>query len=245
MTLLVDTAVLLVAGVGSRLRPLTDEVPKALVKVGAVSMLERAVNQLREHGVRRFVFATGYRQDAVKAAVLGLGIDARFCHNPRFEDTQNSISLLACRAELDGRGFYKLDGDVLFERAILERLDAKGSALDVAVDGVRSLDAEAMKVIVDSQCKILKFGKSVPLIDAKGESIGIERVSVNASKAVFGALAKLREQGIVDRYYEDAYSDLIEQGTVGAAAVEVGDLNWTEIDDHADLERATQLFTCQ
>jgi choline kinase len=243
MTDVLDTAVLLVAGVGSRLRPLTDEVPKALVKVGAVSMLERAVIQLREHGVRHFVFATGYRQESVRRAVSELGIDARFCNNPRFEETQNSISLLECRSELDGRAFYKLDGDVLFQREILERLDQSVSPLAVAVDGVRHLDAEAMKVVVDAESNILKFGKPVPIADARGESIGIERIAGATSSVLFDALSSLGDRGVVDRYYEDVYSELIETRVIRAAAVEVGDLNWTEIDDHADLERAAQLFS--
>jgi choline kinase len=237
----IDTAVLLVAGVGSRLRPLTDEVPKALVAVGGTSMLERAVAALRDHGVRHFVFATGYRQEAVRARVDALGIEASLCHNPRFEETQNSISLLYCRPALGG-GFYKLDGDVLFEREILSRLDQSHEPLGVAVDGVRPLDAEAMKVVVRADRRILRFGKPIAVADAHGESIGIERIDASMSPVLFDAIAALDSRGICNRYYEDVYSELIGDGRITASAVEVGDLRWTEIDDRNDLERATALF---
>ena len=60
------TAVLLVAGIGSRLRPLTDDRPKALVDIGGETILGRAVRLLGEHGVERLVLATGYREDAVR-----------------------------------------------------------------------------------------------------------------------------------------------------------------------------------
>ena len=242
MSEVIDTAVLLVAGVGSRLRPLTDEVPKALVPVGRYSMLERAVSTLREHGVRHFVFATGYRQDAVRTHVESLGVRAQFSLNPRYEETQNAISLLHCRSALQGVGFYKLDGDVLFDREILARLDSSGAQLDVAVDGVRPLDAEAMKVVVDKRRNIVRFGKAIPVADAHGESIGIERLESAAAAAVFDAIAALEHRGVVDRYYEDVYSELIALGQIQANAVEVGDLRWTEVDDHVDLARAAVMF---
>jgi choline kinase len=238
----IDRAVLLVAGVGSRLRPLTDEVPKALVEVSGVSMLERAVATLHDHGVRHYVFATGYREEAVRAEVARLGIRAEFCHNPRYAETQNSISLLHCRPALENVGFYKLDGDVLFAGEILERLDGAREPLGVAVDGNRKLDAEAMKVSVDREHRITRFGKSIELAASHGESIGIERISAGMSATLFSAIGVLERRGIVDRYYEDVYSDLIGGGSITASAIEVGDLAWAEIDDHADLKRATAMF---
>jgi choline kinase len=242
MTDVIDTAAILVAGVGSRLRPLTDEVPKALVKVGRSSMLERAVSALRDHGVRRFVFATGYRSEAVRAAVAELGIEAEFCPNPRYEETQNSISLLCCRPILANVGFYKLDGDVLFAREILRRLDGGSAPLVVAVDGVRPLDAEAMKVVIAKDREILRFGKSIGVVEAQGESIGIERIAASMSPMLFDAIEALDRRGIVGRYYEDVYSDLIGLGLITARAIEVGDLDWAEVDDFSDLQRAARMF---
>lgn len=239
----IDTAVLLVAGIGSRLRPLTDEIPKALVKVGQSSILERAVATLRGCGICRFVFATGYREDAVRAASAAMGIDAEFCHNPQFSSTQNSISLLRCQSAVGQRGFFKLDGDVLFERSIVERLNSGDAELEVAVDGMRPLDLEAMKVVCKTGGVIERFGKSVGIAESQGESIGIERISAAAAGPLFDAIAELERRGVKDRYYEDVYSDLIAARRVAAHAVEVGDLNWTEVDDFADLQRATSAFT--
>lgn len=238
----IDTAVLLVAGMGSRLRPLTNDMPKALVAINGQSILERAVTALRAHGVRKYVFATGYRQDSVRAAVAGLGIDAVFCHNPAFETTQNSISLLHCRAALTGAGFYKLDGDVLFDAQVLQRLDRAVAELSVAVDGSKPLDAEAMKAVVDRQGHILKFGKALSVHEAYGESIGIERVATSMSEALFEAILALQVSGVVDRYYEDVYSELILSGQITAKAADVGDLSWAEVDNAQDLARAAALF---
>jgi len=242
MTDATSTAVLLVAGMGSRLRPLTDEVPKALIHVNGCSMLERAVTALCSKGVRRFVFATGYREEAVRSAVEAMGIDAAFCHNPRYDVTQNSISLLYCRHELEGRGFYKLDGDVLFDGEIIDRLARGAEPLVVATDGVRALDTEAMKVVISQDRRIARFGKAIPVVEAHGESIGIERIDSTISKDLFNAIATFDRVGIVDRYYEDIYSELIDAKTIAACAVEVGDLRWSEVDNQDDLARASAQF---
>lgn len=239
----IRTAVLLVAGMGSRLRPLTNEIPKALVPINGQSILERAIAALRAHGVEQFVLATGYKDEAVRSAVAGMGINATFCHNSRYDATQNSISLLQCRSAVGKGGFYKLDGDLLFDSRVIERLGAGTEPLKVAVDASRAVDAEAMKVTCDSNGCILRFGKSIAVSEAFGESIGIERIGASTADLLFDAIASLDRQGVVDRYYEDVYSELLKEGKMAASAINVGDLRWAEVDNLADLEHATRLFT--
>ena len=78
------TAVLLVAGVGSRLRPLTDDRPKALVPIAGKTIVDRAVETLCAFGVTRIVLATGYREDAIREAARNWDAEVSFCPNPRF-----------------------------------------------------------------------------------------------------------------------------------------------------------------
>lgn len=242
MTKSADAAVLLVAGIGSRLRPLTNDVPKALVQVGSTSILERAVRALRDHGVQTFVFATGYCCDSVESVVKGWGIDAHFCLNEAYQTTQNSISLLRCAGALKGKSFFKLDGDLLFVPSVLERLSEIQVGLSVAVDGMRVVDEEAMKVQVDPRRRIENFGKHLPVAASSGESIGIERLDAATGHEVLSAIGGLESRGIFDRYYEDVYATLIADGRIEAQAVEVGDLPWTEVDCQEDLVRARALF---
>ncbi len=243
------TAVLLVAGMGTRLAPLTDDRPKALVDVGGETILRRAARVLREHGVRRIVLATGYRQDAIEREIEAWkaewgegenGITAVIAQNAEYASTQNSVSLAFCEAAVEGGAFFKLDGDVVFSREVLERLDDSGAELAVAVDGKRPLDAEAMKVTTDGT-RITAFGKQLPVQGSAGESIGIERLSASAGARVFTALRAAIGKGVTNRYYEDVYSDLISAGQLTAEALEVGDLPWTEVDDPSDLANAREL----
>jgi choline kinase len=234
-------AVILVAGMGSRLRPLTDDRPKALVDVGGETILGRAVRLLAEHGVERVLLATGYREDAVREAMRSAPVAVECFRNPRFDGTQNSVSLAMCRSGARGEAFFKLDGDVVFAPDVLSRLGAASRGLGVAVDRGRPLDAEAMKVRLDGT-RITAFGKAIRVADAGGESIGIERVSARASEALFEALDAAGAQSRDQLYYEDVYSELIAEGAFDAEAVDVSDLSWTEVDDHDDLRRARALF---
>lgn len=234
-------AVILVAGVGSRLRPLTDDRPKALVEVGGKTILGRAVELLAAHGVERVVLATGYREDAVEAAMRSAPVAVECYRNEHYDSTQNSVSLARCRAGIRGEPFYKLDGDVIFRQDVLARLDACAASLAVAVDRSRQLDAEAMKVRLGAGNRIAAFGKGIPLARSAGETMGIERIAASAGERLFDAIEAAVAAGRNDLYYEDVYSELVAAGELDAELVDVGDLPWTEIDDPDDLARARAL----
>jgi len=232
-----DLAILLCAGGGTRLRPLTDDRPKALVDVGGETILHRATRLLVAAGVREIVVATGYRAEAVRAALLDLPAKITFCHNPDFETTQNSISLLHCAGAARGRSFFKLDGDVLFHPELLPRMTQHEAPLSVAVESRDDLGDEEMKVITSGSF-IEAFGKKLDPKKCYGESIGIELLSAEAGALVFDAIDAALRQGRRDLYYEDVYSELIVAG-LRARLIDVSDLPWIEVDTPADLARAT------
>ena len=238
---MVEAAVILVAGIGSRLRPITDTRPKALAPVGDETILGRAVRLLLDFGISRLILATGYREEAVREALAGLAAEVVYCPNPRYDSTQNSVSLALCREAVDGRSFFKLDGDVVFDPELLTRIAEPRAELSAGVDSARKLDEEAMKVVVEAG-KIRRFGKAVPLLESHGESIGIERVSSGASGKLFDALDERVGRGITNLYYEDVYSQMIERGELTAEAADVSGLRWTEVDTFEDLEAARRLF---
>jgi choline kinase len=238
---MVEAAVILVAGIGSRLRPITDTRPKALAPVGDETILGRAVRLLLDFGISKLILATGYREDAVREALAGLSSEVIYCPNPRFESTQNSVSLALCRDAVAGRSFFKLDGDVVFDAELLQRIAAPHAELAVGVDSSRKLDAEAMKVVVDG-ARIARFGKGVPLAESHGESIGIERIDAGAANKLFNALDERIAAGVENLYYEDVYSQMIGRGELRAEVADVSGLRWTEVDTFEDLETARRLF---
>jgi choline kinase len=238
-----EIAVILVAGIGSRLRPITDDRPKALVQVGDETILGRACRLLVDAGAKKIVLATGYQRERVWRATRGLGIEVVTCDNPEYATTQNSVSLALCQRAVEGESFVKLDGDVVFEPEVLGRLlrAPRDSDLLVLTDSKRERDEEAMKVR-EQDGRIVEFGKRIPLASAQAETIGIEGLSKRASDEFFRAMARHRERGERGLYYEDVYSELIRSEALSARAIEVGDLAWTEVDTLEDLERARALL---
>ncbi|HEY8943244.1 MAG TPA: phosphocholine cytidylyltransferase family protein [Polyangiaceae bacterium] len=232
---------ILVAGVGQRLRPLTDDRPKALMDVGGETILGRAVRLLTEQGVSEIVLATGYREDQIRRSVEHLAVPVHLCPNPDYDRTQNSVSLALCAPALAGKSFFKLDGDVVFRSDVLARLEAANSPLRVAVDAGRELDAEAMKARV-ANGKILELGKGLPSSADCAETIGIEWLSPDAAARVFAAIERHVARGQTHLYYEDIYSELIGAQELEAAAVDVSDLPWSEVDTFEDLARARELL---
>jgi choline kinase len=234
------TAVILAAGVGERLRPLTEDRPKALVEVAGRTIIDRTIDSLLAYGVRRVIVATGYREDALRNALRGVPCEVEFCPNPDFATTQNMVSLALCASAVGESGFFKLDGDVIFPAEFLARLDASSAPLAVAVDSSRDLDDEAMKVSLESG-RIAHFGKDLNVADAFAETVGIERVAPETVRPLFDGCAAARREGRTDVYYEAVYDELLGP-RVWAEAVDVQGLPWTEVDDRADLAVAEGLF---
>jgi len=238
---MIDVAVLLCAGSSMRLRPLTDDRPKCLIDVGGETILGRAERLLVSAGVREIIVATGYREEAVRAALAVSRAKVTFCHNPDFARTQNAVSLHACAREVAQRAFFKLDGDVLFDEEILPRLLREKAPLSVAIERRDDLGDEEMKVITEG-AEIRSFGKHLDPARSAGESIGIEAVSEGASALLFEALADAVRTSRTDLYYEDVYGELVARG-LSARAVDVSDLAWIEIDTADDLARARRWMT--
>jgi len=232
-------AVLLCAGSGTRLRPLTHDRPKALVDVGGETILVRAVKLLVAAGVSELVVATGHHADSVRAALSRCERPVTYCHNARFDRTQNAVSLLLCGKAVGDRPFLKLDGDLLFHPDVLSRLHGCRGALVAAVERNGDLGAEQMKVRVQGS-RILAFGKGLDPGLCYGESIGIELVRQSAVAPLFRALSGAVDRGRTDLYYEDVYAELVDDG-IDVAMADVTDLPWIEVDTPEDLARARQL----
>jgi hypothetical protein len=119
----VRTAVLLAAGLGSRLAPLTDAVPKCLVAVSGVPILERLVRALDIHGFRRLIIVTGYKAETIRG-YLGErfgGIAVEYVLSPCFETTNNIYSLWLARRLID-EPFLLVESDVVFDEQLLAPL---------------------------------------------------------------------------------------------------------------------------
>jgi choline kinase len=236
-------AVILAAGVGSRLQPFTQDRPKALVDVKGRPLLFRTLDRLAEVGITGsdVIIVAGYRQDVLRARLDADGRRVTVVYNEKYEEWNNFWSLYVAREAVGGSSFLQLDGDVLFDGAVLPRmLAASGDAL-LAVDVRPELDPETMKVAAKGpERRITAISKKLDPRGAVGEYIGITRIDQSANEVVFEELHKLSVEGLTNEYYEYAY-DRLTRAALPFHAIDVGDCAVTEIDDVADLRRAERM----
>ena len=241
-------AVLLAAGMSSRLRPLTDDRPKCLLTVAGQPILKRAVDALRGAGLDELVVVTGYLEDRIQDALGAWYPDLRVTYrrNADYAATQNGASLLCARAIVEGEPFVMLDGDIVFDAEVLEAVVRSPHADCLALRPADDLGDEEVKVVLDAAepTRVRRIHVSLPPADAAGESIGIEKFSAATSAVLFATIEqRIGEHGPRYEYYEKAFDQLCQDGRLALHAVDVGAHYCAEIDTAADLaevERALQ-----
>lgn len=237
-------AVILAAGLGSRLRPLTEDCPKCLLDVGGVAILERMIKNNLACGIDEFVIVLGFLGDRVIDFVGKAfpALNAVFVHNPSYRTTNTGYSLLLAEPHCRDCDFIKYDADVVFDEAIISMLLTSPRQNCLCIDRNIQLDEEEIKVIVGAENKVFKVSKSVPPESAVGESIGIEKIGKSTAKILFAELARMMSSQYNHQdYYESAYENLISK-SIEFHTVDITGLNWTEIDTVEDFEVAGRIF---
>ncbi len=238
-------AIILAAGVGSRIRPLTYNTPKSLLKIGGKTILQRMIDNLLSANIDQVAIVIGYLEDAIKEFVAKTypDLNVTFIRNELYDQTNTAYSLNLTRSFVGNDDFIKFDADVVFEKAILEKLVANQNPNCLCIDRNINLAAEEVKVVMDERGKVLRVGKKIDPALAKGESIGIEKISKEAGKVLFEELERLMKEDInYLRYYDDSYTTLVERG-IPFFGLDITGLDWVEIDTHKDLELAIKLFS--
>jgi len=240
----------LAAGAGRRLRPDTDKLPKALLPVdGQVTILDIALRNLAAVGLRDIVIVVGYAADAVRDRAARLehdhGVRLTLVDNDRAEEWNNAYSLWLAREHF-AAGALLVNGDtvhpVSIEKTLLTAAQAQGDAqtgLILAVDDVKRLAEEEMKVIISADGLITRITKLMDPQLAYGEYIGATLIGASAAAPLAAALETTwrRDPSL---YYEDGFQELADRG--GAIAIApIGDVEWVEVDNHADLRRAREI----
>ena len=234
--------VILAAGMAKRLRPLTNDKPKCLLKVGERTLLERTVDAMRQCGITEFVVVTGYCADQIRDFLTAHYPQTifHFLHNVDYEHNNNIYSLWMSGQVVRGREFLLMDSDILCDPAAVARIASEQEPA-LAVNR-HELGEEEMKVVVDADCRITEISKTCHPEDAMGESVGIEHVTPEYSEALFHELDLMIEhEGLIDIFYERAFERLIPQGHT-FRVVDTTTYFSYELDTPEDFQRAQELM---
>lgn len=238
-------AVLLSAGQGSRLLPLTKNRPKCLIDIAGRSMLGWQVEALRLAGVREIVVVTGFCEDRVRSHLDSLrqpGLSLRSRYNPFYKAADNLASCWVVRDEFDA-DILLINGDTLFSPRIARSLlrEAPDWPLVITVDHKDQYDEDDMKTQLNGEF-LVDVGKTLNPAIVNGEAIGMIRMTPEGGRRFAGTLDRqLREPGGHRKWYLSAVSSLAGEKAVKYHSIK-GE-TWGEVDDHADLEIAAAMLS--
>jgi choline kinase len=236
----------LAAGAGRRLQPWTDTLPKTLVPVdGDRTILDVSLANFKAVGLEDVVVVTGYAHERVTERIPDLerthGVRLETVFNDKALEWNNAYSLWCAREEF-GRGVLMVNGDTITPADVMRRLlDARGGdeEIVIALDDAKTLAEEEMKVRLSGEGFLERITKQMDPAEAHGEYIGLTLIEPSAAEPLADALRATWERD-PQLYYEDGFQEYADRGGHIAMA-RVGGIEWVEVDDHRDLERAREV----
>lgn len=235
-------AIILAAGQGSRLLPLTVEMPKCLIEVGGKTILSHQLDALLSVGVESFTIVTGYRagqieREAYHLARSGMKIETLF--NP-FWAAASSIGSVWIARERLRRPFLLLNGDTIFDPTLLSgALAGCSPGISLLVEAVGTPEEDDMRVVVSGGV-VRRVAKGLPLHEARHRSLGVIASSSADGSLYLEALDRELRSGTGVQSFHHAVIDEIAR-TESVCAAEVGDGFWQEIDRPEDIDRWNDL----
>ena len=235
-------AIILAAGRGSRLLPLTETRPKCLLPVGSTTVLGLQLDTLERAGVREAVVVTGFMSALVEHELAARAgpLKAAALFNPFFQVADNLASCWMARAAMDG-DFLLINGDTLFEDALIEDvLRSPAQPVQVTIDKKPSYDSDDMKLTLDGG-RLLAIGKSLPPEAAHAESIGLLRFMGEGPDLFNTKIHEMMRTGDgVSAWFLKAIDALAKRSDVGTLSIE--GRAWSELDTPEDYDTVKRLF---
>jgi choline kinase len=236
--------VVLAAGPGRRLQPLTAALPKTLLPLAnGRTILDVALANLRSAGLSEVLVVTGFAAGRIEEQIADLerrhDVLIELVFNDRSEEWNNAYSLWLAR-EAFQEGVLLVNGDTVHPPSVEEKLvAARGPDLLLAVDAEKRLGEEEMKVVLSENGELTQISKDLDPQAAYGEYIGVALIEPAAAERLSDALEATWRRN-PSLYYEDGFQAFAQRGGHCGVAP-IGSVEWVEVDDHADLARAREI----
>ncbi|KRP85879.1 hemolysin activation protein [Bradyrhizobium yuanmingense] len=243
-------AVILAAGCGSRLRPLTDLRPKPLIEVNGTSILHNALRTLETVGVEQVTIVVGYRKDAIQYACGSRfgGLRIKYVESTVFDRTGSAYSLWLARDALLSGDCFLLEGDVFFEEDALRYLIiCRGTDVAAVVPFDDSMEGSAVLLSQNGFISGFRMKQTASNLVADGpklfKTMNLLRLSAPTLKTtIVPTLDDIIAAGARQTYTEELLDYLIERRGLQLAAARCDGLSWYEIDNAEDLQIAERIF---
>jgi len=248
----ITTACLLAAGTGSRLRPLTDSIPKCLTEINGRPILERFVSCLREQGFKRLVVVVGHLEQCIRRFLDDHAADlvVEYVRNPLYRTTNNIYSLWLAGSKIE-ESFLLAESDLIFEAPLLE-----GLLIPDKIAVSRMLPwMNGTTIAMDSSGHVASFnrtpaargvpelrkGRAASLRDSAYKTVNICSLSRATWSCVLPRLERVIADGRVNEYYEVVFAEMVADGSLSLECVLFDSDQWYEVDTLDDLQGAERI----
>jgi histidinol-phosphate/aromatic aminotransferase/cobyric acid decarboxylase-like protein/choline kinase len=242
-------AIILAAGMGKRLKELTQNNTKCMVKVNGVSLIDRMLHQIQKQNVKRIVIVVGYEREKLKEYITTLGIKTpiTYIDNPIYDKTNNIYSLSLASDYLYKDDTLLFESDLIFEDSVLDTLVKDPRPTLALVDKYESwMDGTCVKIDDDDNIEAFVPGKKFKFDEIKDyyKTVNIYKFSKDFSKTHYVPFLDAYQKALGENeYYEQVLRVITMLDDPGIKAKRLTGQKWYEIDDIQDLDIATSIFT--
>lgn len=235
-------AIILAAGLGTRLRPITNDVPKCMVPVNGQPIIDKQIDNITENGIPQsdIVVVGGYKGDILTEHIKELYPDVKVIDNSRYNETNNMYSLYLAMKEIGENDFLLMNADVYFDSNIITGLMEKCDAPNAIASDKSQYLEESMKICVSEEGNITHISKQISEQDHFAVSIDVYKISQKASKALFNVIKDFIEVRKDENSWTEVALDSLFKSEIFKPYIIEG--RWFEIDNHEDLKAAETLF---
>lgn len=230
--------IILSAGIGSRLSPLTKSVPKSMLLIDSnTTVLERTIKVINKNVDAEIIVVTGYCKEQIEKCVSNFN-NCKTINNPFYRVTNSIASLWFARNEMDDDIIF-INADVVVEEDLFKHMLEIKEESFVLYDS--SIGMEADYKVAEKNGDVVVMSKE--LNKFSGEYVGITKLSKADSVKLRNKVENMVDNELFNEWYETALVDMIFTEDFKLKAIDVSKYNWTEIDNVNDLIKAKKIFS--
>ncbi len=237
-------AVILAAGLGSRISELTNSIPKAMIKISDKYIFQIIIDSLIIIGIDELIIIVGYKSELLIQSVNKLynnkNLKISFINNQEYASTNTMYSLWLARKELESP-FVFFHGDLIFSYKMLVSFIDSNYPNAVLVDKRFPLDWDDAMKIIEHDNELQYMSKQITLNEMDGIAIGIYKFDANGSKKLFEVISALIEKKVYSSWVSEAINILSKHISIGID-YNKDNYAWTDVDNLKGLEMGNKIY---
>ncbi|MUG45831.1 sugar phosphate nucleotidyltransferase [Paenibacillus woosongensis] len=232
--------IILAAGMGSRLKPLTNHMPKTMITVGNQTLIENIIQGLIDIQLSEIAIITGYQHEVLEIFLRRRfpTVRLQFIYNDQYSVKDNIYSFSLAEEYVGNEELLCICSDIYCKPKLLLR--AVQAPFDILmVDDTKEIPSGAMKVRVNREGYITKISKELTVEEGKGEIVGISKISASNTAFIFKRVATYLDKGIVNVWWPYAINDVLEQ--IELRPWSTDGIGWVNVNTFDDLKEAINI----